>query len=818
MTRCPVTGQRHRKKRNRNLELNKAENPEPQPENKRGKPENRNSVTNAAALLYWRFFYMNKRIRKLLAALLTVAVMLSLIPMMVLAEDYIGIETASTEIGTRVQRDVGFHCHGDGSIGPGGQKQDVEGYVDGTDVWLEYTGMVANQHIWKLVALENGIWVPATQYVCPRCGATDWASFSNNTNVPQGKNVQLNHYIPKEVIPETGSLEVVVDVTEQNYEQDWRNWTETDWRRWTSQNWRNWSEQDWREWSEQDWRNWNEQDWRNWSEQDWRKIKAQDWRQVFEQDWRNIVAPEYSRDGIQQGPFTGIYGPKAKADGFEHGFTGNGGNAHTYIGITPSTIMGEANKKWVYLGTSNPNNHRIEDNEYGYYVHIEGNNLVISFDNRFINANMIARVYANAPGAHDVSKIEHFVTGDKYIIPLPAASAAFPAVQTAVGGNGNNRTVDITVSGNKITVPMVNNSTNVYDVGCYKVEVKVQGNSVQSAVVKSGPSSGGGELPAKIYLHPFVASIRYWGDYTFRGWKVTGNEDVGEPRNVGKSITIGNNTVVGELAGAPRVVGEENVGKLRKGVEDVGELRSGTEDVGELRSGTEDVGELRSGTENVGPKRSGTEIVDKRSGTEDVGAPKPTGTINYEGNMTLTIKGPGLDINQSVSSGTLNFSDVIVGSYILTLSGDGFAVEKTVTVTKGLQAKAELKKVLDGVTTAVQIADRNDKNQLPVRNGGKQLSDRNDKIELDARNDKIELDARNDRIELPARNDKFELEARIIKGDQLADRIIRVKLADRPSCEDCSATKAGALNAAVAAGAPLKGEGGAVCDCTIIRN
>ena len=656
-------------------------------------------------------------------------------------------------------------------------------------------------------------------YICPRCGAIDWAAFSNNTNVPEGNNVQLNHYIPKEVVPEKGSLEVDVNITQQDYVQDWRNFTEIDWRNWTKQYWRNWSEQDWRNFSEQDWRNWTEQDWRKWSEQDWRNVSEQDWRQVFEQDWRNIVAPEYSRDGIQQGPFTGIYGPKAKASGFEHGFTGNGGNAHTYIGITPSSIMGEANKKWVYLGTSNPNNHRIEDNEYGYFVHIEGNNLVISFDNRFINANMVARVYANAPGAHDVSNINHFVTGDRYFIPLPAAAASYPAAKTAVGGNGNSRTLTITVGTTEKTFALVNNSTNVYDVGCYKVEVKVQGNSVQSATVTSGPSTGGGDLPAKIYLHPFVASIRYWGDYTFRGWKVIGNEDVGDPRDVGSLIQIGKDKVKGELVGAPRVVSQENVGRLRSGKEDVGELRSGTEDVGDPRTGEEDVGDPRTGEENVGRLRRGKETIERRVGTELVGSPKLVGDpYGFTGTLTLTITGPDLNLTIPVSGGSFKntYADIATGVYTVTLSGDGFnTITKTATVTNGGVASTEITKVVDGATTKNQLDNRITKTQLDDNNIRIQLSDRNERIQLDDRNDRIEIDPRNDKIQLDDRNDRIELEARVTKGEQLETRIIRKQIENRKACEDCSSAMADALNKAVADGIDPHS---VVCEHTIIRN
>ena len=45
---------------------------------------------------------------------------------------------------------------------------------------------------WKLtgVADKNG---PCTMVVCPECGSIEWVTFSNNSGVPDGKNVQMCH-------------------------------------------------------------------------------------------------------------------------------------------------------------------------------------------------------------------------------------------------------------------------------------------------------------------------------------------------------------------------------------------------------------------------------------------------------------------------------------------------------------------------------------------------------------------------------------------------------------------------------------------------
>ena len=68
--------------------------------------------------------------------------------------------------------------------------------------------------------------------------------------------------------------------------------------------------------------------------------------------------------------------------------------------------------------------------------------------------------------------------------------------------------------------------------------MSIQSNKVESVKVVRAPAAEPGMLvlPEFIYLHPFVSSIRYYTDYTFRGWKVIGSEDVGVPYKV-KTVT-----------------------------------------------------------------------------------------------------------------------------------------------------------------------------------------------------------------------------------------------------------------------------------------
>ena len=485
------------------------------------------------------------------------------------------------------------------------------------------------------------------------------------------------------------------------YEQEWRNVFEQEWRNVFEQEWRNVFEQEWREVYEQDWRKIYELDWRNVYTQDWRKIKAQDWREVYEQDWRNIIAPTYDRGEVQQGPFTGIYakGGVAKGTEFKHGFFGNGGNAETWVKI-PTNLAG---KQWLILGTSNSNNHREEDNSYGFFVEVKDGYLVISYDHRFINANMRAEVLLNLADVNNgfnVSNNRHFYTGDEFWIPIPRVplNGAFDIQASArLVGNGNNAKLEIVVGGDVYgNLAWSNKTKQDYICGAYVVNVGIESNKVASVKVVSAPTSEYEfELPEYIYLHPFVSSIRYYKDFEFRGWRVIGKENVDPRRNVGKPITIAGEDFIGELAGAPRQVGTELVGDRELvgpedlpptrliGEEDVLPRRhTGSEDVGDpiprepeyvgnpIPRGTEDVGApiqrepeyvgdpMLIGPEDVGaPIQRDPEYVGdpKLFGQEDVGDPIPRGQ-EYVGDPKLI--GPE-DVGAPIARGTEDVGDRI---------------------------------------------------------------------------------------------------------------------------------------------------------------
>ncbi|MCL2706731.1 MAG: hypothetical protein FWE97_00995 [Dehalococcoidia bacterium] len=46
---------------------------------------------------------------------------------------------------------------------------------------------------WNLVGVEDKKGVQLDMVVCPHCGSTEWITFSNNSGVPDGKNIQMQH-------------------------------------------------------------------------------------------------------------------------------------------------------------------------------------------------------------------------------------------------------------------------------------------------------------------------------------------------------------------------------------------------------------------------------------------------------------------------------------------------------------------------------------------------------------------------------------------------------------------------------------------------
>jgi len=109
-------------------------------------------------------------IKKSVVIFLILAVIIAmLIP--VLADDEGDPEIIETTL-----NNAGFHCgaaQGNGRVRP-------DGYSNGQQVSFERI----DETTWKLVGDD---------YICPKCGRTEWVSYSNKSGTPDGKNIQLTH-------------------------------------------------------------------------------------------------------------------------------------------------------------------------------------------------------------------------------------------------------------------------------------------------------------------------------------------------------------------------------------------------------------------------------------------------------------------------------------------------------------------------------------------------------------------------------------------------------------------------------------------------
>ena|GEM_PF-3573974 len=165
-------------------------------------------------------------------------------------------------------------------------------------------------------------------------------------------------------------------------------------------------------------------------------------------------------------------------------------NGMTYVEIDVEKARNEGYK--FGIADSSPSNRYIG---FDYFVKVEGNELVVYFNTCLISAGVSVKVYGEAPDKHDPSHHTTLTNGQELRIPLPSIpeSSGNKAVNAAIEGNGNNRTLTITVDGIKYpNQPWNNNSSRDYELGGYKMNIAVQGNKVSGITVleSSGEDSG----------------------------------------------------------------------------------------------------------------------------------------------------------------------------------------------------------------------------------------------------------------------------------------------------------------------------------------
>lgn len=96
-------------------------------------------------------------------------------------------------IGDRIEANVlnaGFHCN---TFGGNGRV-----WVKAYDDKYEAAKKAKDKGVWEdFIYIGDNAWLLDTdEYECPNCGSKQWLSYSNKSGVPDGKNIQLTHYVP----------------------------------------------------------------------------------------------------------------------------------------------------------------------------------------------------------------------------------------------------------------------------------------------------------------------------------------------------------------------------------------------------------------------------------------------------------------------------------------------------------------------------------------------------------------------------------------------------------------------------------------------
>ena len=311
------------------------------------------------------------------------------------------------------------------------------------------------------------------------------------------------------------------------YKQDWHNEYLQDWHNEYTQDWHNEYKQDWHNEFLQDYHNEYLQDWHNEYKQDYHYEYLQDWHNEYLQDWHMTDRPSFEKR-VSSNSDTLV---TARMNNAIPG--GTFGNGMTYIEVNVADAKAPGGIDFTIADSSKSN----KEIGYGYNIRIEGDELVLSLDNRLISASVTAKLYNSAPSSHDPSGHKTITNGQELRVKLPAA-------QSSNGNNKNNSgpTASATKSGDSITVLVTyggnviktlygtyaKNGKETINDGEYTVNLEYNGNGIKSVSLVSYPSdlaSGGtGGSSAglnKFYMFVHFNSLKWFttGLYEFTGWQ-----------------------------------------------------------------------------------------------------------------------------------------------------------------------------------------------------------------------------------------------------------------------------------------------------------
>lgn len=277
-----------------------------------------------------------------------------------------------------------------------------------------------------------------------------------------------------------------------------------------------------------------------------------DLQNIYEREVHNVYIPMFERKSIAAGNGTLVTWRDNKTIP-----GGTFGNGMTYVEIDAEKAREDG---YTFgIADSSPSNRYVG---YGYKVRVEGNDLVISFDNRFISASVSAKVYSAAPAKHDPSGHIALRTGDELRLPLPAltGNSGVPiSVSATAVKSGDSVTITVKDGSKTFTsiVAFAKNTTKTYAFNGYTVEVIYNGNGVKSAAVVSRPTTASPDVPTtadKYYLffHLENGIHFYEANYSFIRWSLAETK-YGDPYLVntitGDSYLVAENVEVSRTAG-----------------------------------------------------------------------------------------------------------------------------------------------------------------------------------------------------------------------------------------------------------------------------